>query len=461
MSNTPKLFGLYTSIAKGAYGNMFSFLDTNCRALLNHSARYKYNYGGFARGFDIIESAEGQDRDTLTRTRAGQSKEKQHEPRMRKAYFFQMRKNAFYITSRGKVFKKMLLDESLSDTEKRLLCYLLILPSSFSEKPNYIFARAAEIFAKLEMQGISNEQVMESIEAIIFDYNRLSRNEFSRFKYDYVYFDSFFENSVDFMEHWSESTSEEKSEFKTAVPEIVGILSKKYESGGNYTNTTVTENAWLLYVTKFILDAGVVTSFDEFIKILLVAYGRLFKISEKNLRKFIFNTKGNRSVFQIIYCELYNVRIPLEDVAKDLSEEEIEAYGIIDPTDEVGYRQREIFSASLKKIAKINAKNKCECESAEGCKYFTAKETGQTYLEIHHLIPREFTNDYNESIETLENYVALCPNCHRKIHHAVDNERKHLIRILYSERQKRLQNAGFEIELDKMFEYYRIDALTQ
>ena len=91
------------------------------------------------------------------------------------------------------------------------------------------------------------------------------------------------------------------------------------------------------------------------------------------------------------------------------------------------------------------------------CKYFTAKENNHNYLEIHHLIPREFANDFDSPIEILDNYVALCPNCHRKIHLAVDKERLHMINTLYMDRKEKLLGHGLNIELKELYRYYKID----
>lgn len=92
------------------------------------------------------------------------------------------------------------------------------------------------------------------------------------------------------------------------------------------------------------------------------------------------------------------------------------------------------------------------------CTYFTSKETHQNYLEIHHLIPREFSNDFDTSIEILENYVVLCPKCHRKIHLAEDNERKHMINILFNNRVNLLNAKGITIELEQLYKYYNIES---
>lgn len=96
-------------------------------------------------------------------------------------------------------------------------------------------------------------------------------------------------------------------------------------------------------------------------------------------------------------------------------------------------------------------------QDCELCTYFTSKETHKNYLEIHHFIPKEFANDFDKSIEILENYVVLCPKCHRKIHLAEDKERKHMINKLFNERVDLLSAKGIKIEKEQIYRYYNIE----
>jgi 5-methylcytosine-specific restriction endonuclease McrA len=43
---------------------------------------------------------------------------------------------------------------------------------------------------------------------------------------------------------------------------------------------------------------------------------------------------------------------------------------------------------------------------------FVVRGTGEPYLEIHHIIPLASGGD-----DSIENTIALCPNCHRKRHY--------------------------------------------
>lgn len=57
------------------------------------------------------------------------------------------------------------------------------------------------------------------------------------------------------------------------------------------------------------------------------------------------------------------------------------------------------------------------CGCCEGCQAeapFTRKSDGTPYLEVHHRIPLATGGE-----DTVENAIALCPNCHRRSHFGV------------------------------------------
>lgn len=77
----------------------------------------------------------------------------------------------------------------------------------------------------------------------------------------------------------------------------------------------------------------------------------------------------------------------------------------------------EVFERDPKVKAWVlkNASGKCEC-----CKQDSPfiSTNGIPYLEVHHL--KLLTNGGSD---TIENTVALCPNCHREFHHGINREK--------------------------------------
>lgn len=70
------------------------------------------------------------------------------------------------------------------------------------------------------------------------------------------------------------------------------------------------------------------------------------------------------------------------------------------------------------------------CEGCSSPAPFTTME-GLPYLEVHHVMPLAALGS-----DTVGNAVALCPNCHRRCHHAVD---RHEFKLHLYETVKRLR----------------------
>ena len=457
----PEYYDFYYSTSGKNGGKVFYFINTNYRGILSSS---NGELQGFAKGFRVIENVENVKRSSWAR-KAGtlQEIEKQHVVNMRKAEFFRVVDDAYTKTSRGIVFKKMVEDNQLSYLEKKFICLLLILSGYFADIPNYILEQTKFFFDRCYEAGYTVDEILAVQKDFIGCAESLSKNS-SYFAHEYLYLDSFYRsfNDIDFLKLYKESSTSERQELSKYI--ITNhrsksnncILSNKYRSGGNYTFNTLLEDAWILFVARKILDAHIV-DFDDFVSTAIDAYRELFNVNESNLKSFIYNTDKNRSVFQVVYSKVMNVPISPLLVEKDFTEEELKELSLSDATDQEGAAALDILSSSLKKLAKLNTGYRCVLEDIEMCKYFTAKENSKNYLEIHHLIPREFSNDFDSPIEILDNYVALCPNCHRKIHLAVDSERKHMINKLFNSRKDKLVKNGLNIDIKTLYHYYKID----
>tara|TARA_Y100000588_G_C14237534_1_gene917997 strand:- start:159 stop:1049 length:891 start_codon:yes stop_codon:yes gene_type:complete len=98
-----------------------------------------------------------------------------------------------------------------------------------------------------------------------------------------------------------------------------------------------------------------------------------------------------------------------------------------------------------------NASNKCELNASH--KTFTL-ESGLTYVEAHHLIPIAKQTKLGINLDIPQNIVALCPNCHRAVHHAEKIARLDILKILYKMRVSKLQSAGIKISLSQIAKMY-------
>ena len=113
--------------------------------------------------------------------------------------------------------------------------------------------------------------------------------------------------------------------------------------------------------------------------------------------------------------------------------------------------------------ASINVKNYAKAKANYLCEYnnshetFISKGNYARYVEGHHLIPFSKRKQFDLNIDIEENIIALCPNCHRKIHHAIDQEKYLLINKLYALRFTSLVNKGINVSISILYEYYNLN----
>lgn len=108
---------------------------------------------------------------------------------------------------------------------------------------------------------------------------------------------------------------------------------------------------------------------------------------------------------------------------------------------------------SVAKDAIEKANYLCSIDSSHHT--FTSAATGKPFVEAHHIIPMEFQEQFEYSLDVPENIVALCPNCHRQIHQAIFEEKDELIKFLYQDRQKVLEKRGLPIDLSQLETMYK------
>lgn len=106
------------------------------------------------------------------------------------------------------------------------------------------------------------------------------------------------------------------------------------------------------------------------------------------------------------------------------------------------------------KAANARAASNYLCEHNHEHITFTNKVTNHNYVEAHHLIPMQLQSKFFYSLDIEANIVALCPICHRMIHHATNEEKRNIITQLYNERIDRLKKCNIYIELEDLLNFY-------
>ena len=105
----------------------------------------------------------------------------------------------------------------------------------------------------------------------------------------------------------------------------------------------------------------------------------------------------------------------------------------------------------IAKEALKDASYKCEL-NANHFTFTTKKKV--PYMEAHHLIPMEFQENLNYSLDVKSNLISLCPNCHRKLHNAIMDQKKDLLILLYNNRINRLKKCNLDININQLLSYY-------
>lgn len=87
---------------------------------------------------------------------------------------------------------------------------------------------------------------------------------------------------------------------------------------------------------------------------------------------------------------------------------------------------------------------------------FLNNADAKPYMEAHHLIPMSVQDYFEYTLDFADNIVCLCPNCHRKIHHAIDSEKSEIIKFLFENRENRYRKYSIDINFKKILSFYEI-----
>lgn len=438
---------------------MYKFKGTNGRYLNSYEHKFKE-----------FESVEGLPRDKWPRYEDNnQLIHKQYTVSMIETKLFYKEKNIYYKTEKGKVYKKYLSLDMNTD-EKWLINYLLLMDATITNRENYLINRSLELYNVFVTN--TDKNFTDNACKILFN----NRNSFNGskikdiVKYDYLYLNSFY-LEPEFLKLYFNSSENDRKEFQEYIynnwiqKNSNCCISQKYNS----TNYSVPELIDDLKIFMFSLEIGKLkyVDFEKTINEIIQIYHMDYMINTEKVLNFIFS---NRNIFEPILMNVYNVE-DIEDVEDSELESTIDLklLGVdtnkledrpeprIDDTTIEGKKELRSIFAMRKKIAREKSKYRCELEDYKGCKYFTSKSTGKNYVEVHHFVPREFRNNFENSVDVLANYITLCPHCHRMIHLATDRERIDIIRYIYSLRKERLNKCGLDISLKDLLNFYNIE----
>lgn len=83
------------------------------------------------------------------------------------------------------------------------------------------------------------------------------------------------------------------------------------------------------------------------------------------------------------------------------------------------------------------------------------KKNGNPYMEVHHLIPLEWQDEFENKLDTKANLIPICPTCHKLLHYGRIEDIKNILSWLYEVRIEHLRESGLDINLEKLIDFYK------
>lgn len=454
-----KWFTDHSTLGKGMAGRMFEYTNTNFRT-----------QGAFTAQFLKFSEIENKPREEWAKQEHhGQKVDKHRVVNMIQSKLFKKDVNGLYSrTTKGLLYGDFVKMETLSEDDSWFINYLFLLNGYYLNRKNYIIYRVKEdlLGYLLSVDGITEDSLIEDAR------NLLATDSFEAvLKSNFFYIHSFY-NDSDFLINYLRSTEEERVELANYIGENIRTknfrccISAKYQPSGNFNRNMLVDETRVFLLTLLFVQSKAVNLSNVYEVFVANFKNNIAVLSGELVSGYLHEHKD---IFDPIFIDV----LELEEIEMAISEDAVvetiklteidqkdKAEEYIDETSEQGRLKIKAVYNIRKRQARLLSKYACALEKINNCRpiYFTAKINGKNYLELHHLVPRGFRNDFSYSIEVLANYVTLCPRCHRQIHLAVDRERKHLINALYDERKDRLAVVGLGLDLNGIYEYYKIES---
>lgn len=180
-------------------------------------------------------------------------------------------------------------------------------------------------------------------------------------------------------------------------------------------------------------------NFQNKLKEIVALYQELANIYGRNLFETGFIPDISEEQFQKLSSIRRDVRLPEGPISKSNK-----------TCNRTKYSARSTAISSLG----LEAAN-YSCAVDKNHRTFVNRTNGHNYVEAHHLVPLKHEDKFPFSLDVPENIVALCPNCHMKIHHAdKDVVEKLLLNLLTAERKKKLKGRGLSVNNGKLLSLY-------
>ena len=134
--------------------------------------------------------------------------------------------------------------------------------------------------------------------------------------------------------------------------------------------------------------------------------------------------------------------ISSKDSSDDLDETEIVDIPVAKQSPVYDFKGNKHYPRDKRKKEKAlkRAEYLCEYDNSH-FSFWTRNNETKMYVEAHHLIPLNESDEFEVSLDVEANIVSLCPNCHKKIHYGTVEERTKMFRELVNKRADRLRKC--------------------
>lgn len=446
----------FVSLAKGNKGRFFNYINTNFR-----------QQKSFISQFNEFEPVEDVDRSQWdVQEHHGQERDKQRVVKLLEARLFQRkfvasqslqaeRQYTYNKTDKGNSYRKY-IDKKCEDAQSWIINYVYLLNGNYGDEKNHILEATKRLLEIFRILNVPGEDISHLFDEIIH-----TKRVADLVTKDLFYIISFY-GDIEFLEMYFAASDEEKTDLHNYIlanlknKDITCCVSNKYVSGGNYSHPMAIDELKVFYFTYVLLKLKS-KDLNYVLDNLLDSYGQFFKFDKNETLEYL---NEESEIVYLILEEVLEIELGDDVDVSDAGAVDLSPLEYIDTTTIRGRREaNRIFSLKRKKAREV-ANYRCSLESHRSCQnhYFTSKATNKNYVEVHHLVPREYSNRYSSSIEVMPNYVTLCPGCHELLHKAVDRERKDHLTNLWGKRKPQLKILNLDIELEELFEYYGIDS---
>lgn len=114
------------------------------------------------------------------------------------------------------------------------------------------------------------------------------------------------------------------------------------------------------------------------------------------------------------------------------------------------------YKRNYKEAIAAKQKSDWKCEYNPNHTTFINSDNRKPFVESHHLVPMYVQDYFDNTIDFADNIVSLCPNCHKKIHHGLVEEKQEMIETLYAKRKDYYVLYGIKIDIKELLIYYSI-----